>query len=207
MKVYIVGADSLTERMFISRGWDTVDTLGNADLVCFLGGEDVTPSLYDAPNYASHCNWMRDVEEMAIWGEVRELNLPSVGICRGGQFLNVMNGGKMYQDVDGHCRGNHELIIRGDISEEDLIFEVTSTHHQMMIPWDGGVVVGTADEASRILDTEGVYRFSDHVDTEIVWYAETRSLCFQPHPEYNGAKDDTEGLFFDLIKQYIGLSV
>lgn len=200
MKVFIVGADSLTERMFLSRNWDVVDTLANADLVCFLGGEDVTPSLYDETNLASHCNWMRDVEEMTIWDEIRELNLPTVGICRGGQFLNVMNGGKMYQDVDGHCYGNHDVIVAG------ISYNCTSTHHQMMIPSDKGLVIGVADETKDILCNDGILRESDTDDTEIVWYPENRSLCFQPHPEYNGKKDQTEGLFFDLIKQYIGLA-
>ena len=201
MKVFIVGADSLTERMFLSRNWDVVDTLANADLVCFLGGEDVTPTLYDETNLASHCNWMRDVEEMAIWDEIRELNLPTVGICRGGQFLNVMNGGKMYQNVDGHCYGNHDVIV------DEVYYDCTSTHHQMMDPAPSGVVIGVADEATRVLDHNGVNRFSDHRDIEIVWYPENRSLCFQPHPEYNGKRDQTEELFFELIKNLIGLGV
>lgn len=200
MKVFIVGADSLTGQMFLSRNWDVVDTLANADLVCFLGGEDVTPSLYDETNLASHCNWMRDVEEMAIWDEIRELNLPTVGICRGGQFLNVMNGGKMYQDVDGHCYGNHDVIVAG------ISYNCTSTHHQMMRASEFGSVIGYAQKSTTRMRDDGTYVYTDSFDQEVVWYPEDRSLCFQPHPEYNGKKDQTEDLFFDLIKQYIGLA-
>lgn len=198
MKVYIVGHDNLIERMFLKRGIETVSHFSEADLVCFTGGSDVTPSLYDEKNVASGNDWLRDVHEMAEYNEAQEYGIPCVGICRGGQFLNVMNGGKMWQDINHHAIwGTHEMYLLDDPAKK---FSVTSTHHQMMRKADNGILLGAAN-----LCTKFVHDGTDPapvLDTEIVWYPETKCLCFQPHPEYNGDKDHTEELFFKLLNEY-----
>lgn len=198
-KVYIVGGDHMIERMFLSRGIEAVSAISEADFACFTGGSDVTPSLYDEKNVCSNNDWLRDVSEMADFSGIQKAGIPSVGICRGGQFLNVMNGGKMFQDVDNHAIwGTHELFIEED--ERRHAYQATSTHHQMMRAGSDGEVIGFAYLATRF-QHDGDDPAPDF-DTEIVWYDKTRSLCFQPHPEYNGDKDDTEELFFKLLKEY-----
>lgn len=208
MKIFIVGGDHLIERMFLSRGWDVVSGVTDADLVCFTGGEDVSPSLYGEANVASDCDWHRDVAEMAVWHDIVGTDVregpPCVGICRGGQFLNVMNGGKMWQHVDNHgIAGTHALEL--NTPEGSVTYQVTSTHHQMMIAAEGGEVIGIAERATHFYGDENHPKVKPNFDTEIVWYAGTKSLCFQPHPEYNGKRDDTEELFFNLLKQYLGV--
>lgn len=224
MKVYIVGGDAMIERMFLSRGWDIAEGLTDADLVCFTGGSDVSPSLYGEANVASNCDWQRDVYEMSVWKDASAMcsqcpigsegcgeydlcckgdcwePLPMVGICRGGQFLNVMNGGKMWQDVNKHgIWGTHDINANYDH------YQVTSTHHQMMIAAPEGEVIGTSFLADHFYGDPNHPKEKPNFDTEIVWYSSTRTLCFQPHPEYNGKEDDTEELFFDLLKQYLGM--
>lgn len=200
-KVYIVGGDHLIEKMFLSRGIESVLYWTEANFACFTGGADVTPSLYGEKNVASHCDWLRDIEEMGEYVDLQGAGLPMVGICRGGQFLNVMNGGKMWQDVNNHAIwGTHKLDLFDEIGHYRDSYEVTSTHHQMMRRGEDGVVIGFAKLATRF-----AHDGDDEIpgeDTEIIWYPKTRSLCFQPHPEYNGNKDDTEELFFTLLKQY-----
>jgi len=200
-KVYIVGGDALIERMFISHGIYPVSHPSEATLACFTGGSDVTPSLYDEKNVGSYSDWHRDVAEMADFAEIQELGIPSVGICRGGQFLNVMNGGKMWQNVNNHAiGGTHELKLEFDEGAGPGFYQVTSTHHQMMRHAEGGAVIGKATLATRF-EGDNKDRQPDF-DTEIVWYGKTNCLCFQPHPEYNGDRDDTEKLFFMLLDGY-----
>lgn len=196
--VYVVGGDDLIERMFHKRNWAIYgnDTHEKPDLVIFTGGEDVTPSLYHEENVASWCDWHRDAYEIEKFEEFSDT--PKAGICRGGQFLNVMSGGRMYQDVDGHS-GNH---VTYDL-ETGKEYEVTSTHHQMMRPSDDGEVVGVANETTYVRSAKGESTVED--DIEVVYYAKTKSLCFQPHPEYNKA-EQTEEYFFDLLNRYFGVN-
>lgn len=198
--VNVVGRDPGIMAMFHKQdGYKVVDTIDGADLLCFIGGADVDPKLYNEPALKeSYVSPLSDARDEAVW----QMNaarggkaLPMVGICRGGQFLNVMNGGSMWQDVDNHGR-DHELI---DLLITKTPVVVTSTHHQMMIPADDGEEIAIAYRAKHFLS--GIPRRKPRHDTEAVWYEKTRSLCFQPHPEYNNLA--CRQLFFDYIDHLI----
>src|SRR6185437_341954 len=165
--VYIVGGDANIERMFHKHGIDTVSGAAEATFACFTGGADVTPSLYDEENIYSGNDWLRDVHEMSEFALIQELGIPSVGICRGGQFLNVMNGGKMWQDVNNHAiMGHHKLeLFKGDEVGQQF-FEVTSTHHQMMRAGEGGEILAIAELATRFAHDGNDPK--PNFDTEIV---------------------------------------
>lgn len=196
--VHVVGGDHLIEKMFHKRNWAIYrqDTNSEPDLVVFTGGEDVTPSLYQEANVASYCDWVRDTFEIDEFNNFP--TTPKAGICRGGQFLNVMSGGKMYQDTDNHCQ-NHVVY---DLETGSEHF-VTSTHHQMMRPSDGAIIVGVANESTYVRSANGESMIED--DIEVVYYDNTKSLCFQPHPEYHGA-EETEEYFFELLNRYFGVA-
>lgn len=202
--VYIVGGDSAIKDMFLKRGWEVVQDISvSADLVVFTGGHDVTPSLYGERNFASYNSKERDELERLVYNDCIDLAIPMAGICRGGQFLNVMNGGRMYQDVNSHAiRGTHPIT---DLDTGDTV-QVTSTHHQMMIPnYDKAEVIAIANlgGGKRTLDRNGnVTEIFDDNDTEVVWYDETDSLCFQPHPEYGVGS--CERYFFNLLEKKLG---
>lgn len=185
MKVFIEEADDFTTQMFVERGWEITDEPTDADLICFTGGSDVSPILYLEENTHSYTRPTRDLYCVGVWTRAKALDIPCVGICRGGQFLNVMNGGSMVQDIRGHGR-DHEVTIEEDVlfDYKGLKFLATSTHHQEIVPdVDHADIIGRA--------SDGV--------TEVVYYGDTRDLCFQPHPEYSGAEACREP-FFDLIE-------
>lgn len=193
-KVIVVGGDYLIEQMFYKAGWAVASQdHEEPHLVCFTGGADVSPFLYGEKKLSVTSNdERRDEREKAVWEKYRKF--PKVGICRGGQFLNVMNGGKMWQHVDSHGR-DHDLI---DLLTHG-VYKVTSTHHQMMIPADHGELVGIAMEAKDF--ASAIERPKPEVDAEVIWYGRTNSLCFQPHPEYvhNGG---TRKYFFELLEYF-----
>lgn len=181
-KVYVVGGGFAYERMFKQAGFELSHSMQEADLLCFTGGADVSPELYGEENVGSYCSPERDKYEEKVFDWAYAHDIPMVGICRGGQFLNVMNGGKMWQDVDNHAiSGTHKAMCKywGEIM-------VSSTHHQMMRPGDGGEVLVSADLASYKMNANvAKYRCDGNFgyDVEVVYYKDTKSLCYQPHPE------------------------
>lgn len=197
--VHIINSSNNYEQMFLGNGWSIVNSLDHADLVQFTGGADVTPALYGESKHPKTCNApARDEYEKGIYEECLAKKIKMAGICRGGQFLNVMNGGKMFQDVDGHtCSHNLLDITTGDFHR------VTSTHHQMMIPNPD-----TALLVAEACISQGKERMEDGVrhivkggpDPEVIWYKDTQSLCFQPHPEYDKA---TAKYYFIVLNRYL----
>lgn len=209
MKVYIANSSPAYQRMWQDAGHQVVNTLKECDIVQFTGGSDVDPQLYDEkPHMLTGSYRPRDDQEIVIFNAAKKADKPMVGICRGGQFLNVMCGGRMFQHVDNHAiQGTHPMV--------DLVtgqeVNVSSTHHQMMRPGKKGWTVGVAlNHATtkqfmpRINDVSmnAIIIDDDEVDTEVVWYAEDKCLCFQPHPEFNGVKECRE-YYFELIQRYI----
>lgn len=129
-KIYVVG-DAKHYASFINN-YELVSRLEDAQYVLFTGGEDVTPLLYGENAHPSTYNNLdRDVKEKEIFDKMTPSQI-AIGICRGSQFLCVMNGGKLIQDVQNHALyGTHPII---DAASEE-VFEITSTHHQMQFPY------------------------------------------------------------------------
>lgn len=162
------------------------------ELVCFTGGEDVSPSLYGHKNLESGCSRARDEQEVLIFEQAKKCEIPMTGICRGSQFLNVMCGGTMIQ----HLKVNHG----GDRHQCETIdgkkFQVTSSHHQMSVPSSEGAVVAYADirinQKNCIYDgelPESVLEEDDHGVktvriTEAIYYEEHRVFGCQFHAEW-----------------------
>lgn len=194
--VYVVseaewGASHVYE-MFQQAGFKRFTPMSKTerpDLTCFLGGEDVSPKLYGEEQLkGTHINERRDRREIDTFEWAK--GMPKVGICRGGQLLNVLSGGAMWQHVDNHT-GTHLAL---DLTDHEY-YEVTSTHHQMMIGGPNSDILVVAWEASKRLSAK--QREQPSYDTEVLFYKTTNSLCFQPHPEYKPG--DTRDLFFRHI--------
>lgn len=207
-KVYIERSDGLTAGLFTYLGYLLVEDYEQADLVVFTGGSDVSPHLYGAArHHSTFCHPLRDEREAAVFMECSRLKIPMVGICRGAQFLNVMSGGKMYQDVTGHL-GDHEIIDQ----ETGEVIRVTSTHHQMMMPSNDATIIAisTKIDSNRIwMEGDVVRRDTSNTGIEVVLYEHTKCLCFQPHPEFN-SKFHPEYLrmvryFHDLLITHLGV--
>lgn len=181
----IVGGDGATLRMMMHFGCVPKPDIASSEIVIFTGGSDVSPVMYGQDKHpTTSCNPSRDILETKIFGQTG-MRLKA-GICRGGQFLNVVNGGSMWQDVDNHCRSHPLRYYMPSGAEREVT--VTSTHHQMMrrlIPksllWAGA--------GETTYKEDGHHRqnmaIKHYMDEEIVYYPATRSLCFQPHPEYD----------------------
>ncbi|KKL14600.1 hypothetical protein LCGC14_2514020, partial [marine sediment metagenome] len=191
-------------KMFASKGWILSDNLKDADLIQFTGGFDVSPSLYGQKIHSqTFCNTDRDRREVLIYNKAIQNKIPLAGICRGGQFLSVLNGGFMWQHVNKHAIfGTHKAVD----SQTGKSFGVTSTHHQMMEPGKKGLVVLSAKESTfkEKMVKNHVLKIVEYKtsDTEAVFYEDTKTFCFQPHPEFKGY-DELKNKYFEYLEQYL----
>jgi len=188
------------KRMFVQRGWQTVDNILEASLIQFTGGEDVSPSLYnELPHPKTFTNIERDRKEVLVYKIGLKSGIPMAGICRGGQFLNVMNGGKMWQHImNGKHASSHDAT---DIQTGKTI-TVSSTHHQMMEPAKVAnsfsilLVSNLGCTKEKVTKSNIILSVSGHKqDVEALLYYNTACLCFQPHPEFEHFSETREKYF------------
>ena len=204
-KVLVLGNERAYVVMYQLRGYTIVDSIEDADIIQFTGGEDVSPVLYGEESHpTTWASYPRDQYEMDIYTKCLDLGKGMVGICRGGQFLNVMSGGRLMQDVDNHALWEGHFAI--DMLKGGKV-DVTSTHHQMMRAGDKGVVILACPtrctrKLHMVLGEEIDVIDSERMDTEAVWYEDTKCLCFQPHPEMRDAPHSCVNKFFEFVERY-----
>ena len=120
----------------------------------------------------------------------KKLRKPMIGICRGAQFLCVMNGGILIQ----HQRNPKFLHTLETANGIQNLF-MSSLHHQAQYPfglpknrykilaWTNGVSpVHYGQTWEEVLDTPK--------ECEIVYYPKNRCLGIQGHPELLGEMTD-----------------
>lgn len=172
-------------RMFARSNCRRAKSVLEADLVVFGGGSDVDPALYgELPHKTTFFNTTRDTKDMDLYLLCVEQGIPMLGICRGAQFLSVMNGGKLYQDIDNHY-GPHPIL---DIKKKQTIDCISSVHHQAVKPnLRGGMeIIATARKSNERWENNVSCKVGDAVDIEAFFYRDTCCIGIQGHPEYEG---------------------
>ena len=204
-KVFVVGYATNYAKWI--KDHELTDNLEEADIVLFTGGEDVDPSLYGCEKHpTTHSNIRRDLEEKAVFEKVKPNQL-CLGICRGSQFLCVMNGGLLIQNVSNHASfGTHQIICKND---GYVRYDITSTHHQMQYPFNL-----RRGEDFRILyyaARRSHYYEGDNVDyppcePEIVLYHKEglpKCLAIQGHPEMMRSEAPVIEMLNNLLDKYV----
>jgi len=211
ISVYVVGPDYSVSHMFQSEGWDIARHPDEADLIQFTGGADIGADLYGAEEHSTTYSYQqRDDVEVSVYNAYVGKK-PLAGICRGGQLLWALNGGNLYQDVDNHHRSH---VIYGP--EGEPLCLASSIHHQVMKE-DVGFTKPTVLAYTK-LATHKIYydkvqsRFDvdyDSRDVEVAVFKDTRSLCYQGHPEmglggrvHNGLPTERE-YYFNMIHEHL----
>jgi gamma-glutamyl-gamma-aminobutyrate hydrolase PuuD len=206
LNVFIQGPaweQKMFAEMFVKARCWRVDSPDEADLVVFTGGADVSPSLYDQRAHPSTTpNKSRDAADIAMWKKCFEDGIPMFGVCRGMQFLWVMQGGSLYQDVDNH-NGEHFIFDRED---NKSVSRVSSVHHQMIdfdsIPKTRREVIATSSKATkRVLNGTSILEGTIS-DCEAVFMRDTCFFGVQGHPEYRGYEEFLRWTLKKMIKFY-----
>lgn len=165
--------------------------LEDADALVVWGGADIHPSLYNDVNTHSGVGSepsIRDTLEWDLMKQAVKQGIPIIGICRGGQMLCALAGGKLYQHVDKHAGGAHNVIT--DAGEN---FSVSSLHHQMMNPTGTDYELIAWSEIKRspeYFDARGTHEHtSTGVEPEYIYFPEIKGHAIQWHPEFHAADE------------------
>lgn len=176
--------------LMAQAGFSKAESVEDADIVVFIGGVDVDPQLYGQSkiDMTQTPSPSRDKMEIDVYAKCIELGKPMFGICRGAQFLHVMNGGELWQHVEGHNRGDHVIYDTVD----EVYITATSYHHQMLaLHARLDVIAVCPDQISRKfhsdtmvinLDKEG-NNAEQELEIEAGCYYETKCFFVQGHPE------------------------
>lgn len=205
-KLFVVGSD-----WGYSRPWkplfDLTRDFSRADVMLLTGGSDVSPEFY-GEEFGKYTRSVprRDMIERIYFRDAVKRKIGILGICRGAQFITVMNGGKLVQHVTNHGQWHEIATSKGDK------FEVSSTHHQMMHPYDLNnkdyQLLGWAHQHSNCYldgDDKQIPYFwkPDTEEPEVVFYPRTRALAIQCHPEIMPLYSDGVKQFHKWTKEFI----
>lgn len=216
--VFIESGYQEYSKMWMSFGWNVVSDPLKAEVIQFTGGADVSAQFYGEVDHPlASTNLERDKRCFDLFQLALRYDIKMAGICRGGQFLNVANGGSMFQHCDGHAvhRGHQATIL-----DTGKRVTVSSTHHQIMRPnLDKGIVLMVAEKLGTykehmILSIKDdkfmkwvIENLPDADDVESVFYPGTMSLCFQPHPEFFPASHECSVAYRYLLRNHLEINV
>ncbi len=139
------------------------------DGVLLPGGGDVDPRLYGGdPTKAADVNRVRDNFEIALIKVAMEKKLPILGICRGCQLLNVVQGGTLqnlrddeelkdlhFNLLNGHAADLMDDSRLADIMGTDRLPKVQSLHYQAVQKIGRGLRVSATGPGGVIEAIEG----------------------------------------------------
>lgn len=197
------------DQIFSKKKNIAAEGFAGVDAVILWGGTDWHPSYYKAKHHPLNGASRADLSERDIfeWKAMlfcKANNIPLIGVCRGAQGLCIGAGGKLIQHVEGHGQDHHILTKHGK-----RVF-ITSTHHQMMWPWDipHDLIAWSDVPLSSRYEGEArdtVVDFSAYTrhEAEIVYFPQLKGLAIQGHPEYTEAKPEFINLCLDLVKEYL----
>lgn len=181
--------------------------LNMLDGLIVSGGDDVDPSMYGEENLGQSYAVNKEVDqfEVTLIQQAKAIGIPTLGICKGFQLLNIAFGGKLLQDLHEeypkHPRteGNPEHILGQrhliKFTENCLLSHiygsskrmVNTIHHQSVRSLgEGFIAVGLSEDG-----------LIEAVESEMEWFA----LGVQWHPEKMG--DTWEPKLFQYFIQYI----
>ncbi|MEO8850921.1 MAG: gamma-glutamyl-gamma-aminobutyrate hydrolase family protein [Allobranchiibius sp.] len=158
--------------------------LGRLDGLIISGGADVESARYGAAPDASsqEARPDRDGSELALAAASREIDLPTLGICRGMQIMAVEAGGTLIQHLpdvvghEGHCPSpgmwsNHEVVTEPGTLLAQLLGPQVSCptyHHQGVATAPGYEIVARAEDGV----IEGLHDHSARWRLGVQWHPE-----------------------------------
>lgn len=189
------------------NGSNAATTLEYIDAVVFLGGGDISSTLFREPQpwhgitEDNNCDATRDVSEYLTMAYCLDHDIPVLGLCRGMQMLAVVSGADMIQDLKSYydarniCydhlhrslrdeKGNrhyvpHDVIIT---NHNSLLYSITQSDTVKNVPsWHHqavGDVKGTNLAVTGITPTQGIDIIEAIERTD-----KTFALGVQYHPE------------------------
>lgn len=174
--------------------WEDAPYAKNADIILFEGGiQDIHPHYYKegfkgARNTGAYPQ-VRTNLEIELYDKYKE-SKQFIGICRGHQLLNVLNGGNLIQHIDGHGGCHH--YVKDE--ETKLIGSVNSMHHQCIGKTSGKVLAKSYTP---------FFKSPDNIIEAVKWDTGAGALGVQWHPEYADENEFSFTYFKELVEKYL----
>jgi putative glutamine amidotransferase len=178
------------------------DAVALVDGLLLVGGDDVDPALYGAarPDLCEGVDRERDDFEAAVVREAVSKGVPTLGVCRGLQVMNVALGGTLLEDLPTRVpdaglhripeEGTHPVRVEAGSRLHALLaaaaLETNSHHHQAI------------DRPAARLAV--VARSADGVVEAAEDPAHPFLVGVQWHPERMAGADATARLFRGLVR-------
>lgn len=198
------------ELVTLSFEENIIEDMLQCDGFILTGGVDVHPSNYGGddqyPNMPLMFQQHRDDFESKIYRHAKQLKLPILGICRGQQLVNILEGGRLIQDLGEEKNQVHRKLEVDKkhsikIAASSLLHsisgvekgEVNSAHHQCIDPLHLPASlkpVAFADD-----QTIEAIEYNDPSDNGFM-------LCVQWHPE-RMEKKQTHPLSINIKKAFL----
>lgn len=194
LRVLVLGPPEDTKGfnyLFARASCKQANSVEDADLVVFTGGPDVDPAYYLEEDEEAHPSCYvdpnRDAADIGKYLACVEQGVPMTGVCRGAQFLAVMNKQKLFQDIDGH-QSDHNMYCH---RTKQMIDRVSSRHHQCVRPGPGLEILAWSNVSTRKhmnakQTLEAQRQGSPLLDVEAYFIRDTCCFGVQGHPEYKG---------------------
>lgn len=150
--------------------YDSPGRVEEIDGIVFTGGVDIAPSRYGKAEEESLCmdiDESRDMIEFGLAKRTEEREIPTMGICRGAQLLNVYHGGTLVTDIqhfgghdhkrlDPNTDNRHRVKVEpGTLTYKllrSLEGEVNSAHHQAVEQLGAGLSAAAFDETDGTIE-------------------------------------------------------
>lgn len=164
-----------------------VDSLEEANLIVFTGGQDICPLVYNEKNIhpSTYYTLTRDDEEIKAYEKALKLGKKMIGICRGHQLLSALNGAVLIQDQNNP--GSHLMTTYQNES-----FMINSLHHQAVFPFDlpeeDYNILGYSKHTSSYHHNGLSQEMNPPVEVEAIYFPKTNCLGIQCHPEMMGGR-------------------
>lgn len=184
--------------------------LYNLDALVVAGGSAIDPIHYGSveSDKLGEITPERDASDMLMIKVAKELDMPVLGICRGMQVMNVVQGGNMYQNIKAEYDGVIEGLEHNKSGDDDYavhdvtidegskIYDIVNSSslsvlsvHRQAVKNPGNNLVVTARSADGIV--EGI-EFTN----------QSYMIGVQFHPEKAVVANNNEQLeFFEVLKE------
>jgi putative glutamine amidotransferase len=188
----------------ISPGQEHAET-ADIDGLILGGGKDIFPGRYNAPPKDDYTYDKKRDEMEVFWAErAKEEGIPTLGICRGAQLINVICGGTLHMDV-GQAYDNadypegivHYVLYRKkiEILDNTLLCDIWQTDEKYVNSLHKQAIDEVGDEIKiDAAEKNGVIQAISIPDHPFF-------LGVQFHPEFILHRKDMRQLFRALINE------
>jgi putative glutamine amidotransferase len=181
--------------------WEAI--LDVVDGLILSGGGDIDPGRYNGKRHETNyaIDQERDALELELGRRVIDSGMPTLGICRGAQILNIVQGGKLIEHIPDEFGEavlhrapprepvSHSVKLKAGSRLAGILgrdqFDATSWHHQAL-----------RDAAAGF---EAVAHAPDGSIEAIEMPSHPWLIAVQWHPELSAAADPVQQKLFDAI--------